>query len=361
MSPHFDVARARLRAQLLSGAGRATPHDVVRWMGAVQAQEYADSRWALALRMRQASAATVERAFAAGAILRTHVLRPTWHFVTPADIRWMLALTGPRISAAMSSYNRLLELDPPVFRRSERALAAALRGGIHLTRQEIKQVLQRAGIRVDGVQRLAHLVMQAEIDAVICSGPRRDKHVTYALLDERVPAAPTLSRDQSVAELTRRYFISHGPAQLRDFAWWSGLRMADARAGIEMVAPELATHTMNGRSYWFSPSAPRERLRPSRAALLPLYDEYLIAYKDRSAARASGETTPRAAQVPVMSPLIVDGKMVGGWKRTFNRTSVAIILTPFVTLDGATQRAVMGAAEAYAAFLGVTADISIAR
>src|SRR5262245_13711580 len=165
-------------------------------MGAVQAQEYTDAKWALALRMRQASDATIERAFASGALLRTHVLRPTWHFVTPADIRWMLALTGPRISAAMSTYNRRLELDAAAFRRSQRLIAAALRGGAQLTRQELKAVLERGGIRADGVQRLAHIVMQAELDGVICSGARRDKQFTYALLDERAPAVPALSRDK---------------------------------------------------------------------------------------------------------------------------------------------------------------------
>src|SRR5688572_27305208 len=232
MSEPFDVVQARLRAQRLSGTGLEKPEDVVRWMGAVQAQEYAETRWALGLRMREATAAMVERAFASGAILRTHVLRPTWHFVTPADIRWMLALTGPRITASMSSYNRRLELDAAAFRKSERAIAGALRGGNLLTRQELKTVLHRAGVRVDGLQRLSHLLIQAEIDAVICSGPRRDKQFTYALLDERVPPVPVLPRDLALAELARRYFTSHGPAQLHDFVWWSGLRVAEARIGI---------------------------------------------------------------------------------------------------------------------------------
>ena len=327
-------------------------------MGAVQAQEYADTRWALALRMRKSSAAIVERAFASGAILRTHVLRPTWHFVTPADIRWMLALTGPRISAGMSSYNRRLELDAEAFRKSERAIARALRGGHQLTRQELKIVLHRAGVRVDGLQRLSHLLIQAEVDAVICSGPRRDKQFTYALLDERVPPVPVLPRDVALAELTRRYFTSHGPAQLHDFVWWSGLRVADARAGIEAVASELATETANGRSYWFSPSAPRLRARPPGAAILPLYDEYLIAYKDRSAARVPAEWNLRVPSDPFMSPVIVDGKVVGGWKRTLTTSSVAITFTAFVTLNRTAQRAVADSAEAYAAFLGLTAEIS---
>src|SRR5262249_49448094 len=160
-----------------------------------------------------------------------HVMRPTWHFVVAADIRWMLALTGPRVCAGMAPYNRRLELDSTVFRRSHRAIAEALAGGVQLTRQELKGVLERAGVHVGSFQRLVHIVMQAEVDAVICSGPIRGKQFTYALFDERVPPSRTLPRDEALAGLARRYFTSHGPAQIPDFAWWSGLKVADARAG----------------------------------------------------------------------------------------------------------------------------------
>jgi len=217
----MNITSARLCNQRLSGAGFATPEDVVSWLGAVQAQEYAGAKWALALRMRRASQPMIDATFAAGTILRTHVLRPTWHFVAPADIRWMLALSKPRVSAAMASYNRRLELDATVFRRSQRAIVRALRGGVQLTRQELKAVLQRAGINPGTIQRLAHIVIQAELDAVICSGPTRGSQSTYVLFEERVPASRLLERDHALAELARRYFTSHGPAQLRDFAWWA--------------------------------------------------------------------------------------------------------------------------------------------
>src|SRR5262245_55486098 len=136
----LDLTRARLRNQRLSTARFRRADEVVRWMGAVQAQEYADAQWGLALRTRRATAAGIERLFADGAILRTHVLRPTWHFVTPADIRWMLALTGPSVRKRMAPYDRRLELDATIFRRSEKAIATALRGGVHLTRQELRTV-----------------------------------------------------------------------------------------------------------------------------------------------------------------------------------------------------------------------------
>ena len=229
-------------------------------MGAVQAQEYADTRWALALRMRRATAAGIEQAFDEGTILRTHVLRPTSHLVAPTDIRWMLALTGPCVSRRMAPYNRRLELDATVFRRNWNAIVRALRGGAQLTRQELKAVLQRADVRADGVQRLAHIVMQAELDAVICSGARRGNQHTYALLDERVPPSRTLSRDEALAELARRYFTSHGPAQLQDFMWWSGLAATDARAGLAMAGRRLKRDDVDGRTYWRSSPVRARRL-----------------------------------------------------------------------------------------------------
>jgi hypothetical protein len=348
----LDITGARLRAQRLSNPGFARPEDVVRWMGAVQAQEYGDAKWSLGLRMRQANDAAIERAFAAGRILRTHVLRPTWHFVTPADIRWMLALTGPRVSAAMASYNRRLELDAGIFRRSQRAFVTALRGGAQLTRQELKVVLQRCGVDPGGVQRLAHIVMQAELDAVICSGARRGKQFTYALLDERVPVTPSISRDDALAELTRRYFTSHGPAQLQDFAWWSGLSTADARAGLESVASQLIQERVNERSYWFSPRQTR-RSQSKTAYLLPLYDEYLIAYKDRTAALDLARWRPLVERDPFIAAIVVDGRVVGGWRRSQERNGMRIRITPFAPLDAAPRRAIGGSLRAYADFLGL--------
>jgi hypothetical protein len=146
-----EVAHARLRNQRLASTGFTTPEDTVSWLGAVQAQEYPGAKWGLALRMRRPSDAVIERAFAAGRILRTHVMRPTWHFVTPADIRWMLALTAPRVRIAVSHYDRQLAIDAAVVRRSNKAIAAALRGGVELTRQELKMALRNAGTAADGV------------------------------------------------------------------------------------------------------------------------------------------------------------------------------------------------------------------
>jgi len=341
----------------LTGTPLATAADVVSWLGAVQAQEYGDAKWALALRSRRTSDEDIERAVTAGTILRTHVLRPTWHFVAPADIRWMLALTGPRIRQAIASYHRNFQLDSAVFKKSEKVMANALRGGVQLTRQELKTALQRAGVNADGAQRLAFLTIQAESDAVICSGARRGKQFTYALLDERVPAARTLSREDALAELTRRYFTSHGPAQLHDFTWWSGLTVADARAGLEMTARELTSETIDGRTYWSAAKTVGALGRPQPAHLLGLYDEYLIAYKDRSAALDLSRWTRARTLDPFSAPVIVGGRAVGGWKKKATGERVVVTVTPFGPLGRSETRAVEGATGRYAAFLGLDLEL----
>jgi hypothetical protein len=353
----LDITRWRLRNQRLSEGHLTKPEDVVRWLGAVQAQEYADSKWALALRTRRTTDAAIERALTTGTIVRTHVLRPTWHFVAAADIRWMLALTGPRVHARMTPYNRHLELDAATFRRSERAIVRALRGGTHLTRQELKAVLQRAGVRADGVQRLAHLVMQAEIDAVICSGARRGTQSTYALLDERVPPSPARSRDDALAELTRRYFTSHGPAQIADFVWWSGLTSADARRGLHLIDGELDRDVDDGKTYWFRRAAPARR-SDRTSYLLGLYDEYLIAYKDRSAALEPSRWV-RMVRDPFSAPIVVHGRVVGGWRRSMKADRMTIALTLFMPLRKSDVAAINACAHAYAEFFGLALELSM--
>jgi hypothetical protein len=251
----FDIAHQRLQNQHIVGAPFARSEEVVAWMGAVQAQEYPGAKWALGLRMQGVKDTEIEQAFAEGKILRTHVMRPTWHFVAPADIRWMLELTAPRVHLANAYYYRMLELDDALFSRSKDAIANALRDGQQLTRAELAAVLAEAGIVAEGM-RLGYIVHYAELEGIVCSGARRGKQFTYALLDLRAPQAKTLPRDEALAELTKRYFTSHGPAMIQDFVWWSGLTVADAKAGLEMAGSSLVKEVVDGRSYWRPASMP---------------------------------------------------------------------------------------------------------
>jgi hypothetical protein len=342
----LKIAWTRLRCQRLTAGRLARPEDVVGWLGAVQAQEYALAKWGLALRMRRATDASVERAFASGAILRTHLMRATWHFVTPADIRWLLALTAPRVRAAVAHYDRRLGIDAAVIRRANRAIAAALAGGAALTRRELKAVLVRSRVPVPDSQHLAHVIMHAELDAVICSGPRREQQFTYMLLDRRAPAGRALPRAEALGELAWRYFTSHGPAQVKDFAWWSGLTSAEVRAGLELAAPRLAEDRIDGARYWFSRSL-RAIDRPARAAyLLPPYDEYLIGYRDRSASLDPSRDIFTA-------PVVLDGRVVGGWRRTIEGGTVSIAFDIERPMTRSDAGLIEAAARSYGDFSGL--------
>jgi len=354
-----DVISRRLHNQRLAGSTLHDPVQSVAWHGAVQAQEYGVAKWALGLRCDGATDAAVEIAFGDGRILRTHVMRPTWHFVTPADIRWMLTLTAPRIKAAMASYDRKLDLTPQVSARSHAIVARALEGQRFLSRTELGSLLARRGIQALG-QRLGHLMMRAELDQVICSGPRRGKQFTYALLDERAPRADVLSRDASLAELASRYFRSHGPATVRDYAWWSGLTMKEARLGLELCGPALTREVIGGLSYFSAPGAAPSR--PAEAtSLLPIYDEYLIAYNDRDL--FTGRHGPQPAHVAVSAgfphSLIVDGRLAGSWGLTFHRNSIAVSIVPHRRLSPVENRQVKLAAARFGAFHGAPVAVDI--
>jgi hypothetical protein len=346
--PRFDVVQQRLRNQLLVGAQLAAPADVVRWFGAVQSQDLAAAKWAVAQRTSGALDRDVERAYAEGAIVRTHVLRPTWHFVVPADLRWMLALTAPRVKQAMSYWDRQLGLDERLVGRSNDAIAEALAGDNHLTRAELGAVLAKARIEATG-QRLGHLMARAELDAVVCSGPRRGKQFTYALFDERCPATRPIAREEALGTLATRYFASHGPAQLADFAWWSGLAMADARRAIAVAQPQLAFHTHDHQTYWFVERASAPRTRKPAIHLLPNFDEYLVAYRHRDIAIDAAVPGQLRSRLELLSPVIVrNGKVIGTWRRT---PDGAVATRLLVTLQPTERAALAAAVERFGRFL----------
>jgi len=316
-----SIAVQRLHAQRLTGKPFASPVDAVRSLTAMQSQDYGGGKWALGLRTRGVTEAVLDRLFDDGFILRTHVLRPTWHFVLPEDIRWLLDLTGPRITRSLAGRHRELELEARVIARAGTLIAAALAGGRHLTRPELGAVLLKARISPQG-QRLPHLLLHAELDRLITSGPRRGKLHTYALLEERAPKARRLDRDEAVAELTLRYFKSHGPAQLKDFVWWSGLTLTDARQGIAVAGQALEHQAVDGKEYWFDAKAGRAHGAAGVAHLLPNFDEYTVAYRDRAEVMLAGRLHESA--FVLSNVVIVDGKIRGAWQRTLGRNGVSV-------------------------------------
>lgn len=357
------IAQQRFYAHQLLQPHCPQPAAVVAWLGAVQAQDYAGAKWSVAQRLPTATDATIEQAFADGAILRTHVLRPTWHFVAAADIRWLLALTAPRVHALNAPYYRKAGLDAATLKRSNDVLAQALQGGQQRTREELAVALQQAGIATDGELRLTYLVMYAELEGVIASGARRGKQFTYALLGERVPPTRPLTREEALATAVQRYFASHGPATIADFVWWSGLTVADATVGIALAGEQLAQTVMDGKRYYHAPQAmtlTNDGLNTApNAWLLPTFDEYLLSYADRSAA-----LDPQAAHIwngshePFTSSIVIDGMVVGIWRRTFKGKQVVIEMRSYRPLTGDEEQAVADAMQRFGDFLGTPVSIT---
>lgn len=339
----------RLRTQRLVGTLFTTPAEVVGWLGAVQAQDYAGAKWALGMRLAGLKEQDIDDAFNRGDILRTHVMRPTWHFVTPRDIWWMLKLTAPRVLSVSAYYMRKLELDAATIVRCNTILANALKGERYLTRADLVTVLQDNGVRTigrDNNLRFTYIMMHAELDGVICSGPRIGRQFTYALFDERAPQAIQLSREESLSELTNRYFSSHGPALVKDFTWWSGLTVADAKVGIELMKNDLLHETINGNTYWYANNTPASR--PVPALLLSNYDEYTVAYRDHDAVFDPVYKNKLETRFP--HSILVDGQVIGSWKREFKRDEVVVTTKLFVPTTA--DVGVQAAADAYGRFLG---------
>lgn len=347
------ILNLRLHNSGLSDSPFKSAADAVSHLGAVQAQDFAAAKWALGLRIKNSTNEDIEKAYNEGAILRTHVMRPTWHFVVPEDIRWMLELTAPRVKKLLMHYNRKLELDDALFAKSNAAIVKALQSHTYLTRQELKTILMDKGIKTD-VQRLAHIIVWAELDGLICSGPRRGRQFTYALLEERVAKANGLSREQAIAKLALSYFTSHGPAQLEDFSWWSGLTAKDARYALDLIKQELEQATLNGKKYWFSDRSKVIEQKSPSAFLLSIYDEYTIAYKDRSDLSAARDIERMISTGNALTAVIIlNGRVAGTWNKALKKNTIEIRLSPFRKFNKDEKEALESEAARYGKFVGI--------
>ncbi|GHT22470.1 hypothetical protein FACS189430_04290 [Bacteroidia bacterium] len=313
-----SITDIRLQSQQLAGTALQTPRELLAWMGAMQAQDFNMAKWAVGVRLRKMKETDVMEAYSRGEILRTHVLRPTWHFVAPENIRWMLALSAERIKSSSRSRDRELDISEKLYDSSNELIRKTLQGR-QLTRNELGQELEKAGIMVNSA-RLVHFMMRAEVEGIVCSGVPAGKEQTYALLNERAPRVPLISKDEALAKLTRLYFTSHCPATLADFAWWSGLSMTEARQGMDAVKQDFVAETIGDKTYWIANSFKNSALVAKSVYLLPAFDEYLISYTDRSAALDSEHHRKAVSSNGVFRPIIVvDGKIAGLWKKTQNK------------------------------------------
>lgn len=350
--PGFDINLMRLQNQHLAKPIFSKPAEIVQWLGAVQAQDYAGAKWALGQRLINADDDLIEKAFTDGDIIRTHVMRPTWHFIAPEDVRWMLDLTAKRVHATAATRHRQLELTYDVFTKCINAITKALDGGKQLARTELTDILRNAKITTDE-HRFVHIMMEMELQQVVCSGGRKDKQFTYALLDERVPKGKTLVREEALATLAERYFTAHGPATLADYAWWSGLTIAYCKAGLEMIKNKLVNETIGSNTYWFADEG-LNYVKPANVYLLPNYDEYIVSYKDRSSTidlKYIDKADPRGTIFN--NTLIINGKVMGIWKKEVKKNKAIVSVAPFKPLSKLTLSALNTASERYAKFLGI--------
>lgn len=347
----MDILKYRLQNQQISSHAFEHADDVVKWFGAIQAQDYAGAKWALGLRVSKATDDVIEKLLSAGKIIRTHVMRPTWHFVHREDLRWMLQLTGERVKATMASRERQLGLNDKIFNKCNDIIVKALEGNKQLTRPELMSLLNKAGINTDEY-RSGHIAIHAELDGLICSGARRGNQFTYRLIDNVLPETSSIDRDEALGKLALRYFTAHGPATIHDFAWWSGLTLTDVKRAIEIADKHLAFQELDGLIYWFATDMPGPKSSGKGIYLLPNYDEYTVGYANRDALAAAAGMNARD-NILFSNVIVIDGKVKGTWKRSLRKDSIAFEYVLPKKLSKQHEQALRASAKRYARFFGL--------
>ncbi len=347
----IDISLLRLINQQIVESKFKTAKEVVGWMGALQAQDFNMVKWAVGVRLPNSTNKLIETAIDHGQIIRTHLLRPTWHLVSADDIHWMLDLTAPHIKASMRFRDHDLELTDAVFRKSNAIFEKSLQGGVQLSREELIVELEKANIVIDS-SRAYHLLMHAELDGVICSGEIRNDKQTYALLSDRAPRIKTLSRDEALSQLALTYFTSHAPATLQDFVWWSGLSVTESKHALEMVKSKFVSEIIGKQTYWFTDSFSTFLSENHSAYLLPAFDEFLISYKDRTASLPSDNHNKAVFSNGIFKPIIVmNSRVIGIWRRIIKRDKIIIVVEPFQLLNKSTKNLIGEAAVPFENFM----------
>jgi hypothetical protein len=309
------ISNIRLKSHLLTDTQQLTPRALVARMGAMQAQDYTMAKWGVGIRLSGYTDRSVEEAFNRGEMLRTHVMRPTWHFVAPENIRWMLPLSAERIKASAGVRDKALEITESVYTEANDVIQKALATDGFLTRDRVGEALERAGIRVDS-SRMVHFMLRAETEGLVCSGPLQGKVQTYALMDDRAPLLPPLHREEALAKLARIYFIGHGAATLQDYMWWSGLSQKEAKLGLEAVKPELCEEVIDGQTYWIANELANVAQMGYSIHLLPAFDEYIIGYRERGAVLSPENQRKAISSNGIFRPtVVVDGQVAGLWRK----------------------------------------------
>jgi hypothetical protein len=347
-----DIAILRLINQQIAQTNFTKPSEIVAWLGAMQAQDFAGAKWSIGLRLPNFTDADIEKTLADRNIVRTWPMRGTLHFVAVDDILWMLGLLTPRIVANSAGRHKQLGLDENTFNLSKDLFIKSLQGGKQIPRDGMYKLLEASKISTSG-QRGIHILWRLAQEGLLCFGAPEGKQQTFALLHEWIPKSKSLLRDEALAELALRYFTSHGPATLHDFIWWSGLRASEAKTALEFVKPKLISEIVSGQTYWFLQSLNAKINKSPTAFLLPGFDEFMVSYKDRSAALDPKYKKLMNGGNGILSPVIViDGQAVGTWRRTIKKDSIVLETKPFTTFSKIQSQEIAKAANLYGKFLG---------
>lgn len=346
-----NIGFLRLKSQALTLENmQSSIKNLVAHMGAIQAQDFAMCRWALGCRVDGVSALDVEAVFNAGDIIRTHLLRPTWHLVSADDLWWMLQLTAPQIKTSIRPRFIHWGFTDELLHRAYDVIQEKLSGNVHKTRDELMVDLAEKGINTDE-GRAYHLMLWAELDGIVCSGAIKAKEQTYALIDERIKLKSNYTKEEAAAKLAERYFISHGAATLADFVWWSGLKVTDARKALEANTSQLDSFIIDKDVYWFLPK--NQVLAENSCLLLPAFDEYIISYKNRDAVLKPEYGKHAISSNGIFKPVVVlDGQVVGIWKRTNKKAAIDLEFSLFTDIERRSKNLIEKTAKTYGIFEG---------
>jgi hypothetical protein len=353
-----ELLRIRLNKQQLINPEFKTPGDVVRWLGAVQAQDYLHTLWGIGQRLDNSNEAIIEKAVLEKSIVRSWPMRGTLHFVAVEDLRWMLEYLTPRVVKRQNALFLKAGLDKSVFSKCRKIIVDTLKEGGVRTREELYEALEKKKISTSNVRGL-HITFVLAQEQVICFGPRKGKQHTFTLLDNWLPPAKPVTWDEALYKLAFRYFRSHGPATTEDLAWWAGLTKTESKAALESVKSKFVSEKILGKEYWLSPDSPAGETIPNMAHLVSVYDEYCIAYKDRNAL-AEGKRAEKLKGRDFLNMVMIKGKIAGFWKRTFEKDSVTINVSPLTRFSPAEKKALHDASARYARFLECPAVVRIA-
>lgn len=324
-----ELLKIRLYNQLLIEHSFKEPSEIVSWMGAMQAQAFEMAKWAIGVRLKNSTVGSVEKALNSAQIIRTHILRPTWHFVSAEDIHWMFELSNPRVKPIYISYCKMSGIDESIISKTNKMMEKLFENEKHLTKNEIGEALENRKIKIEP-QLLNAIISRAEMEGIICNGKIKGNKQSFTLLHEWVPKKNSISKEEALERLARKFFTSHAPASLQDFAWWSGLTATECKRALELIKHDFVSETINERIVWLKNDTQIVETTELSNLLLPPFDEFVVSYKDRSEIIEKNHYGKVMTKNGLFDPTIMyNGEIIGSWKKTTKKNKFEIDLSFF--------------------------------